>query len=324
MLSRYRRRHGRCLLLPRLPPFSTFTYLAPHPPPSATDAAPDYSPGGLDPASLPADDAIAALPSLADSAAALALFRRLAARPDLCRLMRLYATAATTFFARGNLPMAHEAMRTMVAAFAEAGRLREAAVMVLEMRSHGLPLCVETANWVLRVGLAHSWCFLLAREVFDRMTRSGGMRPDERSFRALVLGCCREGRFEEVDALLVAMRQKGFCLDNAMCTVAMRAFCQQGRFKDVSELFRRMWEMGTLPNMVNYTAWIDGLCKRGYVKQAFHVLEEMVGKGLKPNVYTHTSLIHGLCRIGWTERAFQLFLKLLRVARTSRMCIHTL
>ena len=101
-------------------------------------------PGNPDPAALAADDAIAALPAIAGYAAALALFRRLAARPDLRRVMRLYATAATAFVARGNLPMAHEAMRAMVAAFAEAGRLREAADMVLEMRSHGLPLPVET------------------------------------------------------------------------------------------------------------------------------------------------------------------------------------
>jgi pentatricopeptide repeat protein len=58
--------------------------------------------------------------------------------------------------------MAHEAMRTMVAAFAEAGRLREAADMVLEMQSRGLPL---------RVGLQQSACYPHAREVFDGMTR---------------------------------------------------------------------------------------------------------------------------------------------------------
>jgi pentatricopeptide repeat protein len=208
--------------------------------------------------------------------------------------------------------VAHEAVRAMVAAFAEAGRLQEAADMVLEMRSHGLPLCVETANWVLRVGLAHPGCFPLARRVFDGMARGGEVRPDARSFRALVLGCCREGPVEEVDALLSVMWEQGFCLDNVTCTAAVRTFCRQGRFKDVSELFRRMSETGTPPNVVNYTVWIDGLCKRGHVKQAFHVLEEMVGKGLKPNVYTHTSLIDGLCRIGWTERAFRLFLKLVK------------
>ncbi|KAG2563270.1 hypothetical protein PVAP13_8KG312706 [Panicum virgatum] len=315
MLTRHR--HGRCLLLPDLTRLCTCASPTQHPAPSSasSDAAPDASPGGLDPAALAPDDAIAALPAVADSAgsaAALALFHRLAARPDLRLLMRLYATAATAFVARGNLPMAHEAMRAMVAAFAGAGRLREAADMVLEMRSHGLPLRVETANWVLRVGLRHPGLFTRAREVFDGMARAGGVRPDERSFRALVLGCCREGRFEEVDALLVTMRQSGFCLDNATCTVVVRAFCQQDRFKDVSELFGWMSGMGTPLNMVNYTAWIDGLCKKGYVKQAFHVLEEMVGKGLKPNVYTHTSLIDGLCKIGWTERAFRLFLKLVR------------
>ncbi|CAD6242790.1 unnamed protein product [Miscanthus lutarioriparius] len=40
----------------------------------------------------------------------------------------------------------------MVAAFAERGRLREAAD---KLRSHGFPLVVETGNWVLRVGLRH-------------------------------------------------------------------------------------------------------------------------------------------------------------------------
>ena len=152
MLTRHR--HGRrrlLLLLPDLTHLCTCTSPTQHP--ASSDAAPDASPGGLDPAALAPDDAIAALPALADSAgsaAALALFRRLAARPDLRLLMRLYATAATAFVARGNLPMAHETMRAMVAAFAEAGRLREAADMVLEMRSHGLPLRVETANWVPR------------------------------------------------------------------------------------------------------------------------------------------------------------------------------
>uniref|UniRef100_A0A804NKE7 Pentatricopeptide repeat-containing protein n=1 Tax=Zea mays TaxID=4577 RepID=A0A804NKE7_MAIZE len=311
-------RHGhvcRLLLLPRLRPMSTSATTA-FPP---TDSAPFFSaaPGSfLDPTALAPDDAIALLPSVADSegsAAALALFRRLSSRPDMRRLMRLYATAATAFVARGNLPMAHEAARAMVAAFAEAGRLREAADMLLELRSHGLPLVVETANWVLRVGLRHPGCFAHAREAFDGMARAaGGVRPDHRSFRALVLGCCREGRFEEADALLAAMWAQGFCLDSATCTVVVRAFCRQGRFRNVTDLFRRMSEMGTPPNMVNYSAWIDGLCERGYVKQAFHVLEEMVGKGLKPNVYTHTSLIDGLCKIGWMERAFRLFLKLVK------------
>ncbi|KAL6890336.1 hypothetical protein ACP4OV_009099 [Aristida adscensionis] len=288
-------RHGR-RLLPKLPPFSTAAASAPRPSPSSSSSSDAASPAALDPAALAPDDAIAALPSLADSAgsaAALALFRRLAARPDLRGLMRLYVTAATTCVARGNLPMAHEATRKMVAAFAEAGRLPEAADMVLEMRSHGLPLCVETANWVLRVGLEHPGCFAHARRAFDAMSRGGGVQPDARSFRALVLRCCREGRMEEVDALLAAMWPQGFCLDNATCTVVVRVFCQKGRFKDVSELFRRMSEMGTPPNVVNYTVWIDGLGKRGHVKQAFHVLE-------------------GLCKIGWTERAFRLFLKLIK------------
>ncbi|TVU24426.1 hypothetical protein EJB05_26860, partial [Eragrostis curvula] len=308
MLSRHHR-HGR---LPKLRPFTTSTSATPPPAPASSNAA------SLDPVELAPDDAIAMLPSLADSAgsaAALALFRRLSARADMRRLMHLYATTATTFVARGNLPMAHEAMRTMVAAFADAGRLQEAADMVLEMRSHGLPLCVETANWVLRVGLGHPGCFPLARRVFDGMTARGGdgeVRPDARSFRALVLGCCRDGPLEDVDALLSAMWARGFCLDHATCTVVVRAFCLKGRFKDVAELFRRMSGMGTQPNVVNYTAWIDGLCKRGHVKQAFHVLEEMVRKGLKPNVYTHTSLIDGLCKIGWTEWAFRLFLKLIK------------
>ncbi|KAI4976794.1 hypothetical protein ZWY2020_050401 [Hordeum vulgare] len=221
-------------------------------------------------------------------AAALAFFRRLAARPDARHLMRLYVTAATAFVARGSLPMAHEAMRRMVAAFAEAGRLPEAADMVFEMRSHGLPFCVETANWILTAGL-HSRNFAYARKVFDGMVTRGGVCPDARSFRALVLGCCREGRVEEVEALLAAMWGQGFCLDNATCTVVVGTFCKKGRFRDVSGFFRRMLEMGTPPNVVNYTVWIDGLCKRGHVKQAFRVLEEMVGKGLKPNVYTHAA-----------------------------------
>ncbi|CAL4979954.1 unnamed protein product [Urochloa decumbens] len=187
MLPRHRR-HGRSLLpmLRTLPTAATpaASCPPPHPIPSP-DAA---CPGDPDPAKFAPDDAIAALPSLADSAgsaAALALFRRLAARPDLRRLMRLYATAATTFVARGNLPMAHEAMRAMVAAFAEAGRLREAAHMVLEIRSHGLRLRVETANWVLRVGLHHLACFPHAREVFDRMVARGGVHSDARSFSPL-------------------------------------------------------------------------------------------------------------------------------------------
>jgi pentatricopeptide repeat protein len=124
--------------LPTLRPFSTAASYPPLRTVSSSDAA--RCTGAPDPATLAPDDAIAALLLLADSAAALALFRRLAARPDLRRLMRLCATAATTFVSRGEHPMAHEAMRTMVAAFAEAGRLREAADMVLEMQSHGLPL----------------------------------------------------------------------------------------------------------------------------------------------------------------------------------------
>ena len=91
-------RHGRCLLLPVLTRLCTCASPTQHPAPSSasSDAGPDASPGGLDPAALAPDDAIAALPALADSAgsaAALALFRRLAARPDLRLLMRLYATA---------------------------------------------------------------------------------------------------------------------------------------------------------------------------------------------------------------------------------------
>ncbi|KAG2563263.1 hypothetical protein PVAP13_8KG312700 [Panicum virgatum] len=157
--------------------------------------------------------------------------------------------------------------------------------------------------------------FACALEVFDGMTREGGVRPDKCSFRVLVLGCCWEGRFEEVDALVMTMRQCGFCLDNATChgvrARVLSAGMVQG-FKHISELFGWMSGMSIPPNMVNYTAWIDSLCKRGYVKQAFHMLEKMVGKGLKPNVHTHTSLINGLCKIGWSERAFRLFLKLVR------------
>ena len=80
----------------------------------------------------------------------------------------------------------------MVAAFVERGRFREAAD---KLRSHGFPFVVETGNWVLRVGLRHTGCcFAHAREAFDGIAlAAGGVRPDERSFRALVLGCCREG-----------------------------------------------------------------------------------------------------------------------------------
>ncbi|PKA49540.1 Pentatricopeptide repeat-containing protein [Apostasia shenzhenica] len=259
------------------------------------------------------DQAIAVVDLLArreGSMATLGFFRWAIARTDFRHSMRFFIATAGSLLAVGNFDKAQEVMRSMVECFAAVGRLKEAVDMVFEMQNQGLPLSIHTLNRILRIA-ADSGMIELAYHVFDEMPLNQ-VSPDLLSFKTMIIVCCREGLVGDVERFLTAMEERGFCIDNATCTLAIDAYCKKGLFNKIHGLFEKMNLMGFSPNVINYTALINGLCKKGSVKQAFQVLEEMVAKGMKPNVYTHTALIDGLCKIGWTERAFRLFLKLVR------------
>ncbi|KAK8646031.1 hypothetical protein V6N13_119832 [Hibiscus sabdariffa] len=258
-----------------------------------------FSTPKLNPYSLTHEQAISIVDHLTNesgSMVALSFFYWLLEIYRFKHFTRLYIVAATSLIQNGNFDRANEIMQCLVRNFAQVGRLKEAAGMVLEMKNHGLKLNAETLNCILRVGL--KWGCLII-------------------WRKCLMKCLREG----------------FIVDNSTCTSGIHLFCDKGCANRALWYFDTTVKTGFKPNLVNYSCLINGLSKKGSIKQAFGKLEEMVREGWKPNVgycneeklnraemlfsrmeeqglvantNTYTTLINGHCKMGRVQEAYEL------------------
>ena len=92
--------------------------------------------------------------------------------PKFRHFMRLYIVSATALIGNKNLERANEVLQRMVKNFAEAGKLKEAVDMVVEMQNQGLVLSTQTMNCVLDATLELG-LIELAENVLMKCAREG-------------------------------------------------------------------------------------------------------------------------------------------------------
>ncbi|ONK57092.1 uncharacterized protein A4U43_C10F16530 [Asparagus officinalis] len=144
--------------------------------------------------------------------------------------------------------------------------------------------------------------------MIDEM-RKRKIKPNSTTFTNAISGFYREQKLEDVDKVLVLMKEYGLNPgSNSVYNVRIEGLCKLKRTREAKDLYREMLLKGMKPNWVTYNHLIVGFCKEGMLEEAKRVYEEMGKKRVVPGEGgCYFSLIHYLCQGGDFEAALGVF-----------------
>ncbi|KAG5174965.1 hypothetical protein JKP88DRAFT_284116 [Tribonema minus] len=149
-----------------------------------------------------------------------------------------------------------------------------------------------------------------ALKVLEDM-RAAGVPPDEHCYAAALKACRREGRVQDVLALLERMRADPALAPGAFhYNAALRALREAGRWREALELLRAMAgpaHGGVAPNAHCYNTAMQACDAAHQPAEALRVLQGMRARGVQPNVFSYNAVMRACERTGDWRRSLQLF-----------------
>lgn len=133
--------------------------------------------------------------------------------------------------------------------------------------------------------------------------RNGGIKPDKRTYDALIKVCSRGGLIKKALEVLDLMHKHSLLPDVQTYTMLIHAYANATSLENVmkhSRECRRLLDVikdkGLIPNVWVYNALVRVHTKGGMVKQALEMLETMRRHDVSPNQVTYGILIDGISK----------------------------
>ncbi|KAF9619628.1 hypothetical protein IFM89_007949 [Coptis chinensis] len=213
------------------------------------------------------------------------------------------------------------AYTSMITAFANNGRFREAVLVFRKMEEEGCQPTLITYNVILNVygKMGMPWNKILA--VVDGM-RSQGIMPDSYTYNTLI-SCCRRGSlYEEAAEIFGQMKSAGFTPDKVTYNALLDVYGKSRRPKEAMEVLREMELNEFSPSIVTYNALISAYAKDGLLDEALDLKNQMVEKGIKPDVVTYTTLLSGFEKAGKDQSSLRIFEEMRSVGCKPNICTY--
>ncbi|KAF5180301.1 Pentatricopeptide repeat-containing protein [Thalictrum thalictroides] len=213
------------------------------------------------------------------------------------------------------------AYTSMITAYANNGRYREAVLVFKKMEEEGCQPTLITYNVILNVygKMGMPWNKIIA--IVEGM-KSQRIKPDSYTYNTLISCCKRGSLYEEAAEIFEQMKIAGFTPDKVTYNALLDVYGKSRRPKEAMEVLREMELNEFSPSIVTYNALISAYAKDGLLNEAVELKTQMVEKGIKPDVVTYTTLLSGFEKAGKDKSALSIFEEMRSIGCNPNICTY--
>jgi pentatricopeptide repeat protein len=180
---------------------------------------------------------------------------------------------------------------TLIDTCARSGELSRIPSLLKDIESQGLKMGIVTYSAILK-GYCQKNMIDEAFELFDDMSRTTDLVPDEIMFNSLIDGCARQGLYDRGMGMFEKMKASGVRPTNYTLSVLVKL---ADRAKKVNKAFEICEELSTKYNFrLNvhvYANLVQACTRQRDVPRAIGVLERMLEARVKPDMRTYSLLL---------------------------------
>jgi leucine-rich PPR motif-containing protein len=190
-----------------------------------------------------------------------------------------------------NLQFSSATFNTLIDACARCGDLDRVPMLLEEMDAQGMAIGIITYSAVVK-GYCQADRLDEAFSIFDNMTKTTNLKPDEQLFNVLLDGCARKGLYHRGMELLKKMQDSGVRPSNFTLSVLVKL---ANRGKQLEKAFELSEEFSSKYNFrLNvhvFNNLIQACIQHRDLPRAFNVLERMVQESVRPDERTYSMLL---------------------------------
>ncbi|CAH8334341.1 unnamed protein product [Eruca vesicaria subsp. sativa] len=182
----------------------------------------------------------------------------------------------------------HETYHTIIKQSITGKRNKFAETLIEEVISGACEMSVPLYNTIIRFCCGRKFLFNRAFDVYNKMLRSEGSRPDLETYTLLMSALLK--RFNKLNvcyvylhavrSLVKQMKSSGVIPDTYVLNMIIKAYAKCLEVDEAMRVFREMGLYGCEANAYTYGYLVKGLCEKGRVGEGFGFYEEMKGKGM--------------------------------------------
>ncbi|KAG0593379.1 hypothetical protein KC19_1G325100 [Ceratodon purpureus] len=188
---------------------------------------------------------------------------------------------------------------TLIKAFCEEGRLKEALLVTTEMEKLKIPFNVVIYNMLINAyGKAGK---LEEAEGLMTEMQQRGIQPNVGTYNTLIFSYLESKQFTVAEGLVEEMESLGLLPDVVTFTTLLGAYGHEGKTEQAAQVFSRMEARGIQPNSHTYTALINAYSAGRWPEKAVRAFEMMQRRGISPTVESFTALLDAYRRVGDLE-----------------------
>lgn len=141
-----------------------------------------------------------------------------------------------------------------------------------------------------------------AEKVFRQLMKRGAQDPP--SYRTLITGHCREGKFKAAYELLVLMLRREFVPDLETYELLIDGLLKIGEAVLAHDTLQRMLRSSYLPVATTFHSVLAELVKRKFANESFGIIRLMLEKRIRQNIDLSTDAVRLLFSSAQKEKAF--------------------
>ncbi|KAL4590093.1 hypothetical protein LXL04_003012 [Taraxacum kok-saghyz] len=211
------------------------------------------------------------------------------------------------------------AYTSLITAYANNGRFREAISVFKEMEEEGIQPTKITYNVILNVYGKMGMPWDKIESIFNDMKNSG-VSPDSYTYNTLI-SCCKRGSLhKEAEKIFKEMKSAGFNPDYVTYNTLLDVYAKSRKPNEAMNVLQEMEFHGFSPSIVTYNSLISCYAKDGLFKEAMELKDQMSQNGIKPDVFTYTTLFSGFEKAGKDEFARGIFDKMISSGCKPNIC----
>lgn len=173
---------------------------------------------------------------------------------------------------------------------------------------------VETLNYLLEVLFATNRIDL-AFDQFRRMNNKG-CNPNSRTFEILVRGLIENGRVDEAATVLEQMLEVECKPDLSFYTCIIPLFCTENKVEEAVKLFKMMKDSDFVPDSFIYEVLVRCFSENWQLDSAVGLINEMIESGMPPKNTVLIDVVNCFCELGKINEAI-MFLEDAQVHETA-------
>lgn len=178
-----------------------------------------------------------------------------------------------------------------------------------EMEETGLQLDQVGYNFLIN---GFSICKDLPRSVKYLNTMiSKGLKPNNRSLRAVVKYLCRNGQIQDAVELSKQMELRGWVHSSTLQHAFVEGLLSHGKIHEAQRFLVRIEDKDLMPSTINYENLILKFCCYQSLETAVNLLDQMLKKRNIPDSATYDCIVQSFCTCNGLDRAMDFYNEML-------------